>query len=263
MAIVMPATTDFKPLIPDQGISAVAENGARQFSKGHCHRTGLLAGLGALMLAGMWCIGPDSKAVSAGLTASNVTNFLGLEFVSKGPHTVCRHFNPDEQHSNRDGQGQIPIVTSNGLEDCKQKCRDNAECKGIEFRKSENRCEIWTLEIKHHLSVKEWYEQNHKDDGPADFECFTYVRNPKNACVTKIDLRARDEAGSCDGRCSDGHKCCPENSRCVPDGTDCGSPPDTCVGTCTSGWNCCIAQGNQCLKHPIPQKSDLCTCEAQ
>lgn len=256
------ATDDFAPLKQDQGISPSVD-GARQSSSRSCRMAGLLAGVGALMLLGVfnWVFSSLPKAnygKQLSLVAqANVTESLGLNFVSKGPHTVCRHYSPEEQHTNRDGRGKIPIITSNGLEDCKQKCRDRKDCKGVEFRTSENRCEIWTLEIKYAIDVKDYYGEK-KDRGPADFECFTYDRG----CATKINIRPRDEGGSCENRCSSNHRCCPESNRCVPDALDCNTPQKDCIGACAKGWNCCIAQGNQCLKHPIPDKNDLCTCTA-
>jgi len=81
-------------------------------------------------------------------------------------------------------------------------------------------------------------------------------------CKTKRQLTPRDEAGSCEGRCAEniGFRCCPESNRCVKKDSPCEKPPANCIGTCGKGWSCCIAQGNQCLKHPIPAKAALCKC---
>jgi len=264
MSAVAVATHDTKPWIEDSWAST-SDAGTDQRGSRRWRSASLLAALGALMLLGLFWGRGHTASLRAGSTQplslavlANVTESLGLDFISKGPHTVCRHSSPDDQHHNREGKGLIPVVKSSGLEDCKQQCRDRADCKGIEFRASENRCEIWTLEIKYSLNVKKWYEESKKDHGPADFECFTYER--KNGCRTKRDLRPGDEAGSCKDRCHSSHKCCPDTNRCVPATSTCKDPPKDCIGTCAKGWNCCIAQGNQCLKHPIPEKDDLCTC---
>jgi len=95
------------------------------------------------------------------------------------------------------------------------------------------------------------------DDGGAPTP-----RPTPQACTTKINIRPRDEGGSCLRRCASGFRCCPENNRCVRNNLDCSNPQKDCRGACTSGWICCIAQGNQCLKSPIPDKDDLCTCQA-
>jgi len=81
-------------------------------------------------------------------------------------------------------------------------------------------------------------------------------------CPTKRNLAARDQAGTCDdGRCKTSHKCCPANNRCIPKSSSCSDPPPaTCKDTCKSPFQCCEAQQNQCLKSPIENKPDLCTC---
>lgn len=82
------------------------------------------------------------------------------------------------------------------------------------------------------------------------------------SCATKRDIKPEDEGGSCENRCHTGHRCCPSNNRCVKNELPCDKPQDSCIGTCSHGWQCCQAQGGQCLKFPIPQKDDLCECLA-
>lgn len=63
---------------------------------------------------------------------------------------------------------------------------------------------------------------------------------------------------SCVGRCGAGYRCCEENLRCVPLDQDCSNPPPDCHMTCSGNFQCCQAQGNQCLPTPISNYNDLC-----
>eukprot|EP00419_Tripos_fusus_P000392 CAMPEP_0172674954 /NCGR_PEP_ID=MMETSP1074-20121228/13012_1 /TAXON_ID=2916 /ORGANISM="Ceratium fusus, Strain PA161109" /LENGTH=245 /DNA_ID=CAMNT_0013492397 /DNA_START=86 /DNA_END=823 /DNA_ORIENTATION=+ len=117
-----------------------------------------------------------------------------------------------------DADGTI-MVSKDSFEDCKEKCRDFVErntreimamkhedqkkallklrhhgavdkkgrmvsCKGIEFRSSKQRCEIWFRRITHVIDVEAYYKK-HTHHGKPDFQCYTF--HPDTSLADRVN----------------------------------------------------------------------------
>lgn len=128
---------------------------------------------------------PAPSYTSAGGTGATarpgVDAVPARRLVSQGPCTVCR-LGP-EDHS-LDGMGTARIVTLS-LEPCRQRCLKDGSCTGIEFRRSESRCELWTRPIL-------LTPHNPFRFVPDDFECFkkAAVQCPQLPAVKHSSLTA-------------------------------------------------------------------------
>eukprot|EP00913_Durusdinium_trenchii_P000958 g885.t1 len=75
----------------------------------------------------------------------------------------------------------LPLSTPLTREDCQKRCMEFENCRGVEYRHSEDRCEILARPT-------EWFIDNTKHrtvGGPLDFECWLY----KPTCDVLIQLR--------------------------------------------------------------------------
>ncbi|CAJ1348883.1 unnamed protein product [Effrenium voratum] len=81
-----------------------------------------------------------------------------------GLGTVCRQSPTDQQVVPKEAD-----VVFTTIDDCKDRCEKmGEECRAVEFRTSENRCELWKVPARYHMTI---FDQN-TVGGKPDFHCF-------------------------------------------------------------------------------------------